>query len=252
MRTGDARFRIDFSPGWSATAVVTRPDVHGADLVRRLALPRPRAVLVLNGDTSAEACQPAQLVDVIVNGLALTLLQEGWSVVTGATDAGVFSLLGRAAAARGNLSAPWIGCAPHGLVTWPERVPPRALNGSAALEPHHSHFVLVDGDAWGDETPAMLELAASLASDGTPTAAVVAGGGAGTIGEVLGHAEAGRPIICLDGSGRYADRLAAAAATPSAADDELAALVRSADVVPFSLTAGPSALAGLLHEVLGR
>jgi hypothetical protein len=81
------------------------------------------------------------------------------------------------------------------------------------LEPHHTHFVLVDGDAWGDETPALLALAGALARL-APSVAVICGGGAVTRTEVAGHQRAGRPIVAVAGSGRVADELPASGVAP--------------------------------------
>ena len=52
-------------------------------------------------------------------------------------------------------SAPCIGVAVGSLTAWPGNT-----TGEAPLEPNHSHFVLVEGEQWGDETETMYELAA--------------------------------------------------------------------------------------------
>ena len=33
------------------------------------------------------------------------------------------------------------------------------------LDPNHSHFVLVEGDRWGDETTKLFEIATALSTD---------------------------------------------------------------------------------------
>ncbi|HVL27495.1 MAG TPA: hypothetical protein VM390_05065, partial [Acidimicrobiales bacterium] len=149
-------FLIAFAPSWRAHAVVVPPDVSGAALVERLALRPGVPVVTLVGSTVPGTGDDPVMVDAIAAGLGPVVLDNGWHVVTGATDAGIFSLLGRAATAAGAVPAPWIGVAPLGLVTWPGRPPGPADLDREPLEPHHSHFVLVEGEGWGDETPAQV------------------------------------------------------------------------------------------------
>ncbi len=154
-------------------------------------------------------------------------------------------------------SAPLVGIAPRRLVTWPGRLPAalRWLDRSRVpLEPHHSHFLLVDGVRWGDETPAFLALAGAL-SERAPSVAVVCGGGPVTRQEVLGHVRDDRPVLVLDGSGRFADELAAALdgrAPGQRYDPTLAEIVADGDVSVCALSAGASALSDAVHAALGR
>ena len=178
--------------------VEVRPDVGGDELVRALDLPAPRATVVLNG-TTAE-CDPG--VAGVLADLAAAARRERLTVLTGGTDAGVFHLFG---AAMGEPTAPLIGVAPSN-------------HAGVALEPHHTHMVLVDGDTWGDETPVLLALADKLA----PAVAVVCGGGAVTRTEVDGHRAAGRPVLAVAGSGGVAGEL------PPVAPDDLVAAVLAA------------------------
>jgi hypothetical protein len=38
-------------------------------------------------------------------------------------------------------------------------------NDKVHLDPNHSHFVLVEGDRWGDETTKLFEIATALSTD---------------------------------------------------------------------------------------
>jgi hypothetical protein len=195
---------IDFGPRLRATAVAVPRDVSGEDAVAALALPPPRGVIVLNGGTTElDRNRESALRGMLGEGLAQVAADERLTVVTGATDAGIFALFGQALGAR--RAAPCVGVAPLGRVTWPGRE--AAHDESVRLEPHHSHFLLVEGDDWGDETEAMLALTATLGAD-RPSVAVLAGGGEGAKRELLGHARAGREVIVLAGSGRFADEVA--------------------------------------------
>lgn len=224
-------------PTAGAVAVAAPPGAGGDELVAALGLPPPRATVVLNGSaTVADPGLARSLAGVIGGaGLAATVSAERLTVVTGATDAGIFSMLGAAMAGR---SAPLVGVAPRRLVTW--------AGGPAgelvALEPHHSHFVLVDGDEWGDETGALLALARALARS-APSVAVICGGGPVTRREALGHVHDGRPLVVLAGSGRFADDLAAGVAGAGPGSDRAAAeIVAGGDVTVVPLDAGGPAL----------
>lgn len=233
---GPARRRITFPTGGRAWAVEWPPDGNGDALVAALGLGPPRPTVVLNGTTATLDEGVAALLGPA--GLAGLAAEDGLAVVTGGTDAGVFSLLGRAVA---DPAVPLVGVAPAGRVTWPGRAtaPP---DGAVPLEPHHTHFALVDGDAWGDETPVLLALAATL-SRGAGSVAVVCGGGPITRQEALGHARAGRPIVVVAGSGRVADELAAG---------QLLLAERGARLIVCPLSAGPAALVEAVRAALAN
>jgi hypothetical protein len=172
--------------------VVAAPaGVPGDDLVAALRLPAPRATVVLNGSTAFRDPKVAG----VLGALAEAVVRERLTVVTGGTDAGIFALFG--AAVGPAPSAPLVGVVPRGAV---------AAEG-VALEPHHTHVVLVDGDAWGDETPALLALAGALGR-AAPSAAVICGGGTVTRAEAECHRRAGRPLVAVAGSGGVAGELA--------------------------------------------
>ena len=190
---------IRFPTGVTARAVHAAPDVGGEQLLAALGLPPPRATVVLNGSANHLDLELVGLLG--GNGLAGILAELGLTTVTGGTDAGVFTILGQA---MDGCSAPLVGVVPRGLVTWPGGPP---VADGVPLEPHHSHFVLVDGDRWGDETPALLALAGALGRQ-APSVAVICGGGPVTRTEAEGHLAAGRPLVVVAGSGRYADELA--------------------------------------------
>ena len=181
--------------------VEARADAGGDELLAALDLPAPRATVILNG-TTAE-CDPA--LAGVLTALAGAAIRERLTVVTGGTDAGIFHLFG---AAMREPTAPLIGVAPRHR----EGVP---------LEPHHTHAVLVEGDDWGVETPALLALSDALGRL-APSVAVICGGGAVTRREVQGHLRARRPLIAVAGSGGVADELV------GVAPDELVAAVLAA------------------------
>jgi SLOG in TRPM, prokaryote/Protein of unknown function (DUF4231) len=242
-----AKAEINFPARRRASVVFARRDASPADVVRALDVPAPRGVLVLNGGTAGFSPEvEARLAPVLADGVARVATDEGLTTITGATDSGVFALFGaglenRAAGVR-------IGVAPAELVTWPGRR--SAADDAAPLEPHHSHFVLVDGHEWGDELSTIMRLAALLGAQ-APSLAVIAGGGDVTRRELVAHTRAGRDVVVIRGSGGLADEVAAAAAGRASGDREVVEAVGSGHITVLGLEAGPGQLAELIRSRLG-
>lgn len=128
----------------------------------------------------------------------------GAAVFDGGTDTGVMRLMGRA---RGTSKRPFplVGVVCSALAALPGEPKRR---GRAELEPNHTHFAFVPGEEWGDEAPWLARLAEAV---GERTATVLVNGGDISMRDSALCVEAGRPLIVVDGSGRTADALAAAA-----------------------------------------
>jgi hypothetical protein len=243
-----AQAEITFPARRRASVVFARRDAAPADVVRALDLPAPRGVLVLNGGTAGFSPEvEARLAPLLADGLARVASEERLTTITGGTHAGVFALFG--AGLEDRAPGVCIGVAPAELVTWPGRS--SAADDAAPLEPHHSHFVLVDGHEWGDELPTMMRLAALLAAQ-APSLAVIAGGGDGTRGELVAHTQAGRDVVVIGGSGGLADEVAAAAAGRASGDLEVVEAVGSGRVTVLGLEAGAGQLGELVRSRLGR
>ena len=243
---------ISFPAGATAEVVVAAPDLDGEELLRRLDLPSPRGTVVLNGSTADLPPDLVEPLGEVIGAVARLAVARGLTVLTGATDAGIFSILGAAMDGR---SAPLVGVAPAGLVSPPgESAEPQETQHRERLEPHHSHFVLVDGDEWGDETADLLALAAALGAR-APSAALLCGGGAGAQAEAVGHCRAGRPILVIAGSGRFADDVAAAvsrhAGAGGSADPAATEIAEHGQVRVCRLVDGPQAIVDALVAALG-
>ncbi len=172
----------------------------------QLTLPDYDAVLTVIG--SAGSLDPQllpRLAQLFGRGVARAAQQARAVLVDGGTQAGVMALLGEAVAGLGG-HTPLVGVAPASLVSYP-----LGPAGEAALEPHHSHFVLTPGLSWGDETKTLFGLVQALATQGRPRPAAVllVGGGRVARTEVLQTVRLGLPLVVLTGSGGLADELAA-------------------------------------------
>ncbi len=219
------------------------------EVVAALGLPPARGVVVVNGGTAALGDDVAERVRVLMaDGLARVAAEEALTIISGGTDAGVFSLLGSGLGDQSVVSC--IGVAPAARVTWPGRAD--AAPDAVPLEPHHSHFVLVDGDEWGDELGTMLRLAAAVAGSGL-SLAILAGGGEVAKQELIAHVRAGREIVVLAGSGRLADDVASAiAAGGNVRDPIIHEAATTGQVTLFDVTGRPEAFRGLVRSRLLR
>jgi hypothetical protein len=182
-----------------------RPDALEAAL-EALGLRASRPVLVLVGGAAGLDRQVHAPLALALAALAPVLAEIGAAVVDGGTSVGVMALMGEA---RGQAPAPGfplIGVAPRARVHLPGLDPDPATG--ATLHPDHSHFLLVPGAEWGDESPWIAHLAGALAG-GCPSLTLVAGGGAVTRRDVHEALALQRPILILEGSGGIADAWAA-------------------------------------------
>jgi hypothetical protein len=229
---------IDFADGARARVARTPPAAPGGELLRALDVPPPRGLVVVNGSTDEIDDERAQLLRGVVQELARVAAADGLAIVTGGTDAGIFRLLG---SVLDTSSVTAIGVAPAGRVTWPGRL--EVPDDAVPLEPHHSHFVLVDGDEWGDETSTMMRLVAAM---DVPAVALLAGGGDVARRELLAHVHDGRDVVVLKGSGRLADEVAAGRSR----DASVRKATSRGHVVPFDIALPAAGLGKLVRKRL--
>ena len=188
----------------------------------------------MNGGT-AELSETlkTQLHRLLVDGLARVAAENAITLVTGGTDAGIFSLLGEGLEKWGR-QAPCLGVTPSAPVTWPGR-----SEGETPLEPHHSHFIVVDGNDWGDETRTMYSVVQALSQD-CSSIAVFAGGGDVTLREMRANVEQGREMILIAGSGRSTDAVLDIRAGATSSDPVLEEIAAKGRIVCFEIDESPA------------
>jgi hypothetical protein len=228
------------------------------DAMAALGMASPRPVMVLVGGAAGlspggEAAAPLRE---LFHALATVARVEGATVVDGGTDAGVMALMGQARTEIG-ATFPLLGVAAEGNI---DLTPPPLLRGEGTedlapspllsgegmggrggrgevLEPHHTHFLLVPGERWGDESPWIARVATLLAGE-APSVTVLVNGGEISRQDVAHSLAAGRPVLVIAGTGRLADELAGS--------HERSPLLQVVD-----LAAGSEAVAGRLRAALG-
>lgn len=130
-------------------------------------------------------------------------------IICGGTDMGIMAEIGQIHSKRG-YTFPLVGIAPEELVTWKD--------GPAStkklwwgkqrwqLEPHYTHFILVPGSKFGDESPWIVASAALLSKDHRAVTVLINGGEVSRKDIDLSLKE-GHPVIALSRTGRLADEL---------------------------------------------
>jgi hypothetical protein len=196
-------FKISLNHSASAVHLQSLSELSIA--LKQLGLQQGRPVLVVIGGASHLSTDDDERIRLLFTQVLAPLAQKwGAFVVDGGTDAGVMQLMGQARAETAT-SFPLIGVCPIDLVTFPNAAPISA--DAAPLEPNHTHFILVPGSHWGDESQWMAEVASVLA-DHAPSVTVLINGGEITWKDASQNVQAGREVLVIAGSGRTADKLA--------------------------------------------
>ena len=145
-----------------------------------------------------------------IQAIAKTAEDMNAVIIGGGTDMGVMAEIGQIRSQNG-YNFPLLGVTPEELVTWPGG----PLNTKFLwlgkerwqLESHYSHFILVPGSQFGDESPWISD-AAILLSKGHQSVTILINGGEVSRKDIEVSLENGRPVIVLSNTGRLADELA--------------------------------------------
>ena len=179
-----------------------------AQAVSELGLKDPYPVMVLIGSGIDE--QQAAVTQRAVQAISKVAEDIGAVGICGGTDTGIMAEIGRIRS-RNGYKFPLVGIAPEELVTWPGGPHSGKFLGwgekRSQLEPHYSHFILVPGSQFGDESPWIVDAATLLSKDHT-SVTILIGGGEVSRKDIELSLEMGRPVIALSRTGHLADELA--------------------------------------------
>ncbi len=238
---------LEFGDGHVARVARPCQFADVAPAVAGLGLRGRRPVLVVVGGAAGlDEADKRRLFTLFSQALLPIVTSRQAVVVDGGTDSGVMQLLGRA---RGEARAsfPLVGVAAEKKVILPgDSAEP---GDRAPLERNHSHFVLVPGSSWGDESPWLSWVATEIAGS-APSATVLINGGEIAFQDVAHSLEAYRPVLVVAGTGRTADRIAAAVHDHHS-DEQAAQLAGSPLVAAVPWEGDPAAVRAALEDLAG-
>jgi hypothetical protein len=195
-------------PGHEALCVFPEERSNLTQAIAELGLKGRYPVIVLIGGEMD--VQQADITRRAIEMISRTAEDLHAVVVCGGTDMGVMAEIGQIRSRKG-YQFPLIGVAPEELVTWPSG--PRSTKilwwgyKRWQLEPHYSHFILVPGSEFGDESPWIVDTATLLSKD-QRSVTILINGGEVSRKDIQLSLENGRPVIALSRTGRLADELA--------------------------------------------
>jgi hypothetical protein len=197
-----------YFPGHPTICVFPSERSDLAQAVSELGLRGHYPVIVLIGGAIDEKQQEATRR--AIETIARTAEDLHAVIICGGTDMGIMAEIGQIRSRKG-YKFPLVGITPEALVTWPGG--PHSIKflwwGQQRwqLESHYSHFILVPGSQFGDESPWIGD-AATLLSKDHRSVTILINGGEVSRKDIELSLENARPVIALSRSGRLADELA--------------------------------------------
>lgn len=249
---------ILFPNGNNALSVTVAANTPSTDVLNTLRFQQPKTVIiVIGGANELDDSLKARLKFLCNLGIARLATESETAIIDGGTQAGIMELIGQAVAERGHQSI-LLGVAPSGAVTYPGRPVDGSHSESAPLDPNHSHFVLVEGSNWGDETSMMYKLADELGKK-IPVITILVDGGEIAKHEAWQTVQRRWPLIVIKDSGRTADAIATLWENKntqqrndasSSLTPELAEIIDKGDIHLFPLNGTIEQFENLLKQLL--
>jgi hypothetical protein len=237
----------------SHTAVYLPTEAELPQAIQALKLGFPAPVLVLVGGAAGVEGEDKPNIEGAVREIAKAVEEAGAIVLDGGTQSGVMACIGQARI-QGKYKFPLVGVAVENLVTWPgwheAEIPFTKQQKRWPLETYHTHFILIPGNKWGDESP-WIAKASTTISTGRPSVTVLINGGSIARKDIANSVIAGREVIILRGSGRFADELAGALERPVEAEGtRLQELIEKGDFTIFDISNSVAGLEALIRQKL--
>jgi len=165
--------------------------------IEEMKIPHPKSVIVLVGGAGGIGWLDKFPMRKAIKIIALLAEETGSVVVDGGTQAGIMTEIGKQRK-RNKFSFPLIGVVFDSLLMKEE---PQSV-----LDPNHTHFFLIPGDNWGDESGWISKIATVIAGDKKSITVLVNGGNISRT-DVGYSVMEDRPTFVMRGTGRMADQI---------------------------------------------
>jgi len=196
---------IHFSKHLQGKSIQIFDESELAPAILELGFSEPRHTLALVGGASGMNRDEMEILVPLFDEILIPFIESShFYVVDGGTNSGVMQLMGQARW-KANASFPLIGIAVREKVILPDQKvrPPDATE----LEPHHSHFIFVPGQEWGDESKWIDKIVNQLSYKNRSLTILINGGDIARE-DIKFSMLSSRPILVIAGTGRLADELA--------------------------------------------
>jgi hypothetical protein len=210
----------------------------------------------------------AHMVQLFRLGIGPAAAAAGAIIIDGGRRTGVMAMMGQATLHQGH-DLELIGVAPAGKVTYPGGPAEGSLRDGEPLDHNHTHFVLTEGEHWGDETETMYNLAAALArggskgvkgvkAEGKPPVAkdklvitILVNGNSLAKEQLVYSVQRGWPVVVIKGSGNLADEIARLWQTKPAfiPDPDLAEIITNGKLHVLDLKSSATDFKALLAQL---
>jgi hypothetical protein len=208
--------QLSLNSGETARAANITEDNEIRQALTELEIPHPKPVIVLVGGAGGIGWLDKFPMGKATRIIARLAEETGAVVVDGGTQAGIMTEIGKQRK-QNNFSFPLVGVVFDKLLMQQEP--------DSILDPNHTHFILIPGDDWGDESAWIAKIATVIAGD-NKSITVLINGGTISRSDVEYSLMEGRPVFVMRGTGRLADEITAtgsvfAVRTARKADDIL-------------------------------
>lgn len=189
--------QISFKGDITAKAAYISDNTDIDKAIEELQIPHPKTVIVLVGGAGGIGWLDKFPMRKAI-GIVARLAEETQSVVIdGGTQAGIMTEIGKQRK-RNKFSFPLIGIVFDSLLI---KEDPQSI-----LDPNHTHFLLIPGNDWGDESAWISKIATSIAGDKKSITILVNGGNISRTDVEYSLLE-NRPTFVMRGTGRMADEI---------------------------------------------
>ena len=189
--------QISFKGDTTAKAAYISNNADIDKAIEELHIPHPKTVIVLVGGAGGIGWLDKFPMRKAI-GIVARLAEETQSIVIdGGTQAGIMTEIGRQRK-RNRFSFPLIGVVFDSLLMQQD---PQSI-----LDPNHTHFFLIPGQDWGDESAWISKIATNIAGDKKSITILVNGGNISRTDVEYSLLE-NRPTFVIRGTGRLADEI---------------------------------------------
>jgi hypothetical protein len=189
--------KISLKRGATVKAANISSDNEIQEALTELGIPHPKTAIVLVGGAGGIGFLNKFPMRKAVRIVARLAEETGAIVVDGGTQAGIMTEIGRQRK-RNRFTFPLVGVVFDTLLM--------KEDPASILESNHTHFFLVPGDDWGDESSWISKIATMIAG-GRKSITVLVNGGKISRSDVEYSLLDDRPTFVMRGTGRLADEI---------------------------------------------